>query len=406
MCADPTSSLRKAPHTHKVKSFAAAHSAHYQTGLTCISRAPCLSDFELLPLPSRPSFERRIRGEEEEEKEEEKAKKEKDTTVAEEEEEEEEAAKKEGPYGPSERALIPAMPLPLGDGALTVEEHRQMQGALHGGESPGTAFMLAGGDEALQETCTDAGRSTWRDAAIGQLRLRQRSSMCLEEYAEQRRQHAEQALQQAQVQQQAQCKQMARYQAEREQIRADAGTLSHSSLSLDEYLALTRAEYRQRQAPALALTGADACVPVQSPPRSVLPRPAPTTLLLIETDIETDTETDTTTLAENAEAGKLRRLSLSLDEFEPVCPEALFPAPHRSRSRSPQSLGSSLNTQYVPSRSPGKTTSRSPGKKRSPSCESCGPSPVMLLLSLLELRPLTNTALFEPECAHTRGAGF
>jgi hypothetical protein len=397
LCADPTSLLRKAPHTHKVKSFAAAHSAHYQTGLTCISRAPCLSDFELLPLPSRPSFERRIGGEEGEEKEEEK-----DTTVPEEEEEEEEAAVSE----PSERALVPAMPLPPGHGALTVEEHRQMQGALHGGESPRTAFTRAGGDEALQETCTDEGRSTLRDAAIGRLRLRQRSSMCLEEYAKQRRQHAEQAVQQAQVQQQAQRKQMARYQAERKQIRADAGTLSHSSLSLDKYLALTRAEYRQRQAPALALTGGDACVPVQSPLRSVLPRPARTTLLLIETDIETDTETDTTTLADNAEAGKLRRLSLSLDEVEPVCPEALFPAPHRSRSRSPQSLDSFLNTQYVPSRSPGKTTSRSPGKKRSPSCESCGASPVVLLLSLLELRPLTNTALFEPECAHTRGAGF
>ena len=91
LCADPASPLRKAPLTHKVKSFAAAHSAHYQTGLTCISRAPCLSDFELLPLPSRPSFERRTSGEEEEEEEKEE-KEEKDTTVPEEEEVVEEEA--------------------------------------------------------------------------------------------------------------------------------------------------------------------------------------------------------------------------------------------------------------------------------------------------------------------------
>ena len=275
LCADPASPLRKAPLTHKVKSFAAAHSAHYQTGLTCISRAPCLSEFELLPgpLPSRPSFERRTSGEEEEEEEKEE-KEEKDTTVP----EEEEVVEEEAAYGPSECSLLPTMSLPLGDGALTVEEHMQMQDALHGGETPGTAFTLAGGDETLQETCTDAGRSTLRGAAIGQWRLKQRSSMCLQEvkkHAERRRQQAElwtlaeQAVQQVQVQQQAQRKQMARYQAECEQKRADAGTLS---LSLDEYLALTREEYRQRQAPALALKGGDACLTVASRPLPLQPR--------------------------------------------------------------------------------------------------------------------------------------
>ncbi len=128
--------------------------------------------------------------------------------------------------------------------------------------------------------------------------------------------------------------------------------------------------------------------------------------LLSETHIETDTETDTTTLGDDADVGQLSRLSLFMDQFEPVSPEVLFPAPHRtrSRSRSPESLGCSVSTQHVPS--------RSPGKRRSPSFTSCEgsaittTSPGMLLLGLLDLRPMTNTALFEPECACARGPGF
>ena len=93
----------------------------------------------------------------------------------------------------------------------------------------------------------------------------------------------------------------------------------------------------------------------------------------------------------------LRQDAEEFVEFEPVSPDVLFSAPHQglrsqSRSRTPQSPGSRRPSRILVKDLGPRTRS---AVKRSPSLEGREASPVALLLHLLELQPLTASALFE-----------